>query len=144
MVELERQAVSLIEGRTTPVRGRFDFTGPGFHLVSDAAVATGGPGEFAGSLDLLVVGLANCLLNRLRGGGADPEELIPGREVRLYARAERYPFTSERMGQLTLEVFITGVDDEQAEHLVADYRAGCRIHRALSTVLDIDIIASGE
>lgn len=140
----ERRAVSLIEGHTTEVRGRFEFAGPGFELTSDAPVATGGPGEFAGSLDLLVVALANCLLNRLRGGGADREELIPGRQVRLFARAERYLFTEERMGQLTLEVFIAGVDDDQAQDLVSDYRSGCRIHRALATVLDIDIIASGE
>lgn len=137
---------SVIEGRTTEVRGRFNFSGPRFQLISDGSIASGAPGQAAGSLDLLITSLATCMLNRLRGAGDEDTEVIPGRPVRLYARAERYADKSvdKKVGALTIEVFVGGVDDAEAEALIDDYRAGCRIHRALATILDIDILGSGE
>jgi hypothetical protein len=49
--------VSNLHGQTADVRGRYAIGGPGFEIVSDGSVRSGGPGEEASSLDLLIASL---------------------------------------------------------------------------------------
>jgi len=135
--------VSSLEGRTTPVRGRFVLSGPSFQLVTDGSVASGAPGQAIGSLDLLVASLVSCGLNVLRGGGDAENELIPGREVEIYARVEREE-DSESLGELVLEIFIEGASESEAHGYVADYRENCLIYAAVSHVIPIRFVVHGE
>ncbi|HET9138234.1 hypothetical protein [Actinophytocola sp.] len=131
--------ISAITGCTTPVRGRFAVRGPAFELLADASVGTGGAGRAPGPLDLLVSALVVNLLNVLRADG-DPDADNPGaRAVRVRARTSRYTRNRLKVGRVLVEVMVDGLAGSEVEVLLEQYRAGCRVLPAVSTVLDVDI-----
>lgn len=133
--------ISAITGCTTDVRGRFAIRGPAFELLADGSVATGGPGTAPGPLDLLVSALVANLLNVLRADG-DPDADNPSaRTVQVRARTTRYPPNRLKVGRVLVEVLIDGLAEDEADELLAEYRAGCRVLPAVLTVLDVDIRA---
>jgi len=133
--------ISAITGCTTDVRGRFTVHGPAFELLADGSVASGGPGKAPGPLDLLVSALVVNLLNVVRADG-DPDADNPSaRTVQVRARTTRYPRDRLKVGRVLVEVLIDGLAGPDAELLLEQYRAGCRVLPAVSTVLDVDIRA---
>ncbi|GAB3452987.1 hypothetical protein [Actinophytocola sediminis] len=133
--------ISAITGCTTEVRGRFAVRGPSFELLADGSVATGGPGRAPGPLDLLVSAMVVNLLNVLRADG-DPDADNPNaRAVHVRARTSRYPPNRVKVGRALVEVRIDGLAEPDVDVLIEQYRAGCRVLPALSTVLDVDIRA---
>jgi hypothetical protein len=133
--------ISAITGCTTDVRGRFAIRGPAFEMLADGSVASGGPGKAPGPLDLLVSALVTNLLNVVRADG-DPEADNPSaRTVQVRARTSRYPPNRLKVGRVLVEVLIDGLAEPDAELLIEQYRAGCRVLPAVSTVLDVDIRA---
>lgn len=133
--------ISAITACTTDVRGRFAVRGPAFELLADSSVASGGPGAAPGPLDLLVSALVVNLINVLRADG-DPDADNPGaRAVRVRARTSRYPPNRLKVGRVLVEVMIDGLAEPDVDLLVEQYRAGCRVLPAVSTVLDVDIRA---
>ncbi|GAB1511063.1 hypothetical protein [Actinophytocola sp. KF-1] len=133
--------ISAITGCTTDVRGRFAVRGPAFEMLADGSVATGGPGTAPGPLDLLVSALVVNLLNVVRADG-DPDADNPGaRTVQVRARTTRYPPNRLKVGRVLVEVLIDGMDEADAELVLEEYRAGCRVLPAVSTVLDVEIRA---
>ncbi|MGC5627436.1 OsmC family protein [Georgenia sp. Z1344] len=126
---------------TTDVRGRFTVRGPGFELLADGSVATGGPGRAPGPLDLLVSALTVNLINTLRAGaspGTDPDDDLA---VRVRSRTTRYDRGRVKAGRLVVEVVVDGFDEIDTAALVERYRAGCRILPAVESLLDVDIRA---
>ncbi|MFE2756656.1 hypothetical protein ACFXGA_32145 [Actinosynnema sp. NPDC059335] len=133
--------ISAITGCTTDVRGRFAVQGPSFELLADGSVATGGPGRAPGPLDLLVSALVVNLLNVLRADG-DPDADNPGtRAVHVRARTSRYTPNRLKVGRVLVEVVVDGLAEPEVDLLLEQYRAGCRVLPAVSTVLDVDIQA---
>ncbi|MFI9005624.1 hypothetical protein ACIGNX_00135 [Actinosynnema sp. NPDC053489] len=133
--------ISAITGCTTEVRGRFAVRGPAFELLADGSVASGGPGRAPGPLDLLVSALVVNLLNVLRADG-DPDADNPGaRAVHVRARTSRYTPNRLKVGRVLVEVVVDGLAEPDVELLLEQYRAGCRVLPAVSTVLDVDIRA---
>jgi hypothetical protein len=133
--------ISAITGCTTDVRGRFAVRGPAFELLADGSVASGGPGKAPGPLDLLVSALVVNLLNVVRADG-DPDADNPSeRAVQVRARTTRYPPNRLKVGRVLVEVLIDGLSEPDAELLIEEYRAGCRVLPAVSTVLDVEIRA---
>lgn len=133
--------ISAITACTTDVRGRFAVRGPAFELIADGSVATGGPGRAPGPLDLLVSALVVNLLNVLRADG-DPDADNPStRAVHVRARTSRYTPNRLKVGRVLVEVMVDGLDEADADLLLEQYRAGCRVLPAVSTVLDVDIRA---
>ncbi|WP_159074248.1 OsmC family protein [Streptomyces dioscori] len=126
--------VSNLHGRTTDVRGRYAITGPGFEITSDGSVRSGGPGEEAGSLDLLVASLVSCALNAFRHDFVEGGQ--PERRVEIFARIERRT-EGDYLGTLVMECFIDGVDHVTAAELVAEYKKRCRIYNALKDSLPV-------
>lgn len=57
---------SNVRGAMTDIRGRYAISGYNFELASDGSVRSGGPGEEASALDLLVASLVSCALNAFR------------------------------------------------------------------------------
>lgn len=133
--------ISAITGCTTDVRGRFAVRGPAFELLADGSVASGGPGKAPGPLDLLVSALVVNLLNVVRADG-DPDADNPSaRAVQVRARTTRYPPNRLKVGRVLVEVLIDGLSEPDADLLIEEYRAGCRVLPAVSTVLDVEIRA---
>lgn len=129
--------VSTVHGRMTDVRGRYNLTGPGFELLSDGSVRSGGPGEAASSLDLLVASLVSCALNAFRQDFLHEGE--PDRTVEIFARVERR-VEGDYLGTLIMECFIDSVDHVTADELVKEYKARCRIYNALKDSLPVVFI----
>jgi hypothetical protein len=133
--------ISAITGCTTDVGGRFAVRGPAFELLADGSVASGGPGRAPGPLDLLVSALVVNLLNVLRTDG-DPDADNPGtRAGNVRARTSRYTPNRLKVGRVLVEVVVDGLAEPDVELLLEQYRAGCRVLPAVSTVLDVDIRA---
>lgn len=126
--------VSNLHGQTTDVRGRYTIDGPGFEIVSDGSVRSGGPGEEASSLDLLVASLVSCALNAFRHDFIESGQ--PERQVEIFARIER-KVDGDYLGTLIMECFIDGVDNLTADQLVAEYKKRCRIYNALKDSLPV-------
>ncbi|MFE7074157.1 OsmC family protein [Streptomyces sp. NPDC057620] len=126
--------VSNLHGRTTEVRGRYAIAGPGFEIASDGSVRSGGPGEEASSLDLLVASLVSCALNAFRHDFVEGGQ--PERRVEIFARIERR-VEGDYLGTLIMECFIDGVDHVTADELVAEYKKRCRIYNALKDSLPV-------
>jgi uncharacterized OsmC-like protein len=126
--------VSNLHGQTTDVRGRYAIGGPGFEIVSDGSVRSGGPGEEASSLDLLVASLVSCALNAFRHDFVESGQ--PERQVEIFARIER-KVEGDYLGTLIMECFIDGVDNLTADQLVAEYKKRCRIYNALKDSLPV-------
>lgn len=133
--------ISALTGCTTEVRGRFAVRGPAFELLADGSVASGGPGKAPGPLDLLVSALVVNLLNVVSANG-DPDVDNPDtRAVHVRARTSRYPRNRLKAGRVLVEVMVDGLDEPDVDVLLEQYRAGCRVLPAVSTVLDVDIRA---
>lgn len=133
--------ISAITGCTTDVRGRFAIRGPAFELLADGSVASGGPGKAPGPLDLLVSALVVNLLNVLRTIG-DPDGDNPNSQaIHVRARTSRYTPNRLKAGRVLVEVMVDGLAEPDVEVLLDQYRAGCRVLPAVSTVLDVDIRA---
>ncbi|MFF0224026.1 OsmC family protein [Streptomyces sp. NPDC004629] len=125
---------SNLHGRTTDVRGRYSIGGPGFEILSDGSVRSGGPGEEASSLDLLVASLVSCALNAFRHDFVENGQ--PERQVEIFARIER-KVEGDYLGTLIMECFIDGADNVTADELVAEYKKRCRIYNALKDSLPV-------
>lgn len=125
---------SNIRGGMTDVRGRYAISGSNFELTSDGSVRSGGPGEEASALDLLVASLVSCALNAFRQDFV--EDGHPDRQVEIFARVERR-VDGDYLGTLILECFIDGVDTTTADELVAEYKQRCRIYNALKDSLPV-------
>ncbi|WP_427891871.1 hypothetical protein ACQHIV_04305 [Kribbella sp. GL6] len=95
---------------------------------------SGGPGEEASSLDLLVTSLVSCALNALRHDFVESGQ--PEGQVEIFARIER-KVEGDYLGTLIMECFIDGVDDLTADQLVAEYKKRCRIYNALKDSLPV-------
>ncbi|HYQ67313.1 hypothetical protein [Actinophytocola sp.] len=133
--------ISALTGCTTDVHGRFAVRGPAFELLADGSVASGGPGRAPGPLDLLVSALVVNLLNVVSSGG-DPDVDNPDtRAVHVRARTSRYPRNRLKAGRVLVEVMVDGLAEPDVDLLLEQYRAGCRVLPAVSTVLDVDIRA---
>jgi hypothetical protein len=77
----------------------------------------------------------------LRADG-DPDADNPSaRTVQVRARTSRYPPNRLKVGRVLVEVMLDGLAEPDAELLLEQYRAGCRVLPAVSTVLDVDIRA---
>ncbi|MEV8605468.1 OsmC family protein [Streptomyces griseoviridis] len=126
--------VSNLHGRTTEIQGRYTIAGTEFEIVSDGSVRSGGPGEQAGSLDLLVASLVSCALNAFRHDFLEGGQ--PARQVEIFARIER-KIEGDYLGTLVMECFIDGVDHVTADELVAEYKKRCRIYNALKDSLPV-------
>ncbi|MGW1092695.1 OsmC family protein [Streptomyces sp. NPDC002596] len=126
--------ISNLHGQTTDVRGRYTISGPGFEIVSDGSVRSGGLGEEASSLDLLVASLVSCALNAFRHDFVESGQ--PERQVEIFARIER-KVEGDYLGTLIMECFIDGADDVTADQLVAEYKKRCRIYNALKDSLPV-------
>lgn len=125
---------SNIHGAMTDVRGRYAISGSNFELTSDGSVRSGGPGEEASALDLLVASLVSCALNAFRQDFV--EDGHPERHVEIFARVERR-VDGDYLGTLILECFIDDVDTATADELVAEYKQRCRIYNALKDSLPV-------
>lgn len=128
---------SNIHGRMTDVRGRYHIGDTGFQLLSDGSVRSGGPGEEASALDLLVASLVSCALNAFRQDFVDEGQ--PDRRVEIYARVERR-LEGDYLGTLIMECFIDAVDNRGADELVEEYKKRCRIYNALKDSLPVVFI----
>ncbi|SDQ33469.1 OsmC family protein [Leucobacter chromiiresistens] len=133
---------SRLHGTFTDTRGRYTLAGDGFEITSDGSPLTGGPGEAASALDLLVASLVSCALNAFRQdllkyGEAD-------RNVEIFARVERR-LGAKHLGSLVMECFID--TDESApvdpERLVSEYKRRCRIYNALKDDLPVEFVIHG-
>lgn len=131
--------ISAITGCTTDVGGRFAVRGPAFELLADGSVASGGPGRAPGPLDLLVSALVVNLLNVLRTGGEPDVDNPESRAVHVRARTSRYTPGRLKVGRVEVEVMVDGLTEQEVEELLEQYRGGCRVLPAVSTVLDVDI-----
>jgi uncharacterized OsmC-like protein len=131
--------VSAITGCTTEVNGRFTLKGQSFQLLADGSVATGGPGRAPGPLDLLVSALVTNMLNVLRGAGDLDLEDAETRAVHVRARVSRYTPDRLKVGRLTIDVVIDGLDELDTEVVLEQYRRGCLVLPAVETVLDVRI-----
>ena len=125
---------SNVHGRMTDVRGRYELGDAGFGIVSDGSLRSGGPGEEASALDLLVASLVSCALNAFRQDFV--EEGQPDRRVEIFARVERR-IDGDYLGTLIMECFIDGVDNRGADDLVEEYKKRCRIYNALKDSLPV-------
>ncbi|NNC12093.1 OsmC family protein [Planctomonas sp. JC2975] len=128
---------SHVHGAMTDVRGRYVISGADFELVTDGSVRSGGRGEAASSLDLLVASLVSCALNAFRYDLVPPGR--PERSVEIFARVER-DLTADSLGTLILECFFDDVDSITAEDLVDQYKRRCRIYAAVKDSLPIVFI----
>lgn len=133
-----RTVASTLNAQTTNVRGRFIVSGPGHHMISDASLTAGGPGEAMSALDLLIASVVVCIINVV----SQSREGSSPRHVEVYSRVEREP-DDDGLGELTLEIFAEGVDEDLADELVAAYKENCRIYRALRESLDVTFIVRG-
>jgi len=133
--------MSAITGCTTPVRGRFALKGQSYELVTDGSIATGGPGRAPGPLDLMVGALVTNMLNVLRGAGDLDLEDAEERAVHVRARASRYTPDRLKVGRLTIDVMIDGLDALDTEVVLEQYRRGCRVLPAVESILDVKITA---
>ncbi|SDF35621.1 hypothetical protein SAMN05216553_101237 [Lentzea fradiae] len=131
--------ISAITGCTTDVGGRFAVRGPAFELLADGSVASGGPGRAPGPLDLLVSALVVNLLNVLRTGGEPGVDNPDSRAVHVRARTSRYTPGRLKVGRVRVEVMVDGLTEQEVEELLEQYRGGCRVLPAVSTVLDVEI-----
>lgn len=125
---------SNVHGRMTDVRGRYLIGDRDFEIVSDGSLRSGGPGQAASALDLLVASLVSCALNAFRQDFL--EDGRPDREVEIFARVER-ALDDDSLGVLIMECFIDGVDDRGADRLVDEYRRRCRIYNAIRHSLPV-------
>lgn len=141
MARVKKTLVSTLEGQTTGIDGRFLINGPSYQLLADASLRGGGPGEAIGPLDLLVASLIACALNVFRKNDLDDAD-EPSRRVECFARVERSDGDDEadRLGTLTLEIFVDGASRTQALELVEVYKENCRVFGALRQSLDVDFI----
>lgn len=130
---------STVHGTFTGVRGRYLLSGDGFKVASDSSPRSGGRGEEASALDLLVASLVSCALNAFRRDLLD--EASPDRRVEIMARVER-ELTSRDLGHVILECVIEGPEGDFAspEELVDEYRRRCRIYGALQHRLPISFV----
>ncbi|QEO09448.1 OsmC family protein [Protaetiibacter larvae] len=125
---------SNMHGRMTDVRGRYQIGDGSFEITSDGSVRSGGLGEEASALDLLVASLVSCALNAFRQDFVSAGE--PDREVEIFARVERRQ-DGDYLGTLIMECFIDGVDHRTADELVEEYKKRCRIYQALKDSLPV-------
>lgn len=133
--------VSAVIGCTTAVSGRFALRGQSYELVTDGSIASGGPGRAPGPLDLLVSALVTNMLNVLRGAGDLAPEPADERIVQVRARTSRYTPDRLKAGRLTIDVIVDGLDEDDTEILLEQYRLGCRVLPAVETVLDVRLKA---
>jgi hypothetical protein len=128
---------SNVHGAMTAVRGRYLLSGTDFAIVADGSVRSGGPGQAASAVDLLVASLVSCALNAFR------QDLVPPgraeRSVEIFARLER-DLTDDALGTLILECFIAGDDGVTADELVAEFKSRCRIYAAVRESLPVVFI----
>ena len=131
-----------LHGEFTETRGRYLLRGEGYELISDGSPRSGGPGEAASALDLLVASLVSCALNAFRQDllGAGEGD----RRVEIFARVERN-IDSRTLGTLIMECFIDSDTDNAVdpEQLVAEYKRRCRIYHALKDDLPVEFIVHG-
>ena len=125
---------SNVRGSMTNTRGRYAISGYNFELTSDGSVRSGGPGEEASALDLLVASLVSCALNAFRQDFV--EEGHPDRQVEIFARVERR-LDGDYLGTLILECFIDDADAKTADELITEYKQRCRIYNALKDSLPV-------
>lgn len=131
----ERTVVaSNVHGQMTDVRGRYRIGDHGFQITSDGSLRSGGPGEEASALDLLVASLVSCALNAFRQDFVEDGQ--PDRRVEIFARVERR-IDGDYLGTLIMECFIDTVDHRGADELVEEYKRRCRIYNALKDSLPV-------
>ncbi|WP_053352613.1 OsmC family protein [Leucobacter musarum] len=141
---MEEQIIvaSRLHGSFTDTRGRYALAGDGFEIVSDGSPISGGPGEAASALDLLVASLVSCALNAFRQDLlGDGEE---DRRVEIFARVER-SIDAKRLGTLVMECFIESTSNASVDpdRLVAEYKRRCRIYNALKDDLPVEFVIHG-
>lgn len=134
---------SHVHGVCTETRGRYVLRGDDYEIISDASPLSGGPGEAASTLDLLVASLVSCALNAFRQDLLGDDEA--DRNVEIFARVER-GIDEQQLGTLVMECFIDTADDASvnADLLVAEYKRRCRIYNALKHALPVRFVLHGS
>lgn len=133
---------SRLHGEFTDTRGRYLLRGEGFELLSDGSPLSGGPGEAASAIDLLVASLVSCALNAFRQDLLGEGE--GDRRVEIFARVER-SVDARTLGTLIMECFIEsdGEDPVGPDRLVEEYKRRCRIYNALKDDLPVEFVIHG-
>ena len=128
---------STLHGRMTDVPGRYRIGADGFELLADGPVRSGGRGEAAGAVDLLVASLVVSALNAFRRDLLP--EGAPDRRAEIFARVER-ELDERGLGTLVMECLVEGVDADLAERLVDEYQRRSRIYRAVRTDFPVVLV----
>jgi uncharacterized OsmC-like protein len=131
-------ATASAQTQTTGIPGRFILSAEGRHMVVDASAAAGGAAESFVAQELLAGALATCA-----------QAIIHGKSVELgvHPSVVQVEVTSERdpdamppvYSSFAMDFTLSGVTQEQAEELVAQFTSMCPIYYAISSVAPMTV-----
>ena len=127
----------LVTGMTTHVPGRFVLTALGHPFVADQAVKHGGPGGAGGAAELFLASLVACAFGIMqrtaRERGLVPAKMEADAGYTLDP-ADRTRFTAIRMA-----FTVTGLEQSEAEGLVAAFMAQCPIYNTAARTTPTEV-----
>lgn len=115
---------------TTKQFGRYLLNAREQNLVADATTSRGGPGESWVAVELMLAGLITCAQAVIESVAR--EQNLPLRHSKVRAESETDQNNTTHFEFIKLEVTLEGVDQTQAESLVAAYQQSCPIYGSLS------------
>lgn len=122
-------AVVGISARSTATPGRFIVSAGARHFVSDARVATGGPGEAVNAGELLLSSLASCALAVIQHHAADTGVALGA--VQVDAEFQRDADDGTRYAWIAVRAHLPGLPRAQAQALLDRFTATCPIYNTL-------------
>ena len=131
-----------VHAEATATPGRFLVHARAQHLVSDARAGAGGPGEAIQAGELLLAALASCGLALVQKAAREEAALPrPLSGARVDVSFERDPDDGTRYRYIRLVFELEGVDQAQAESLVAAFTGACPIYNTLKRGGNVEAIA---
>lgn len=122
-------AVVEVAAQSTGTRGRFVVSAGSRHFVSDARVATGGPGEAVNAGELLLSALASCALAVIQHHAAEAAVVLGA--VQVWAHLERDPEDGTRYREIVVRARLDDLPRAQAQALLDRFTATCPIYNTL-------------
>ena len=118
-----------VSATTTDTAGRFMLTARQVHVVTDASVARGGPGEALQAAELLLASLATCGLAMVTDAARTRESALTCATARASYTVD--PEDRTRFSIVRLHFRLVGVGRSEAEDLVRTFIDDCPIYNTI-------------
>ena len=118
-----------IEALASHIAGRYLLTARHNVLVTDARASSGGPGVAVAAGELLLSSLASCSFGLIQEKAQELQWPLSGLQAEVLF--ERDTNDSTRYARLELNIQAQGVEQAQAEQLLAYFTGKCPIYNSL-------------